>query len=97
MNIAIIYLWVFFVLYDFTGNQLSSLRSRIPSKVNELIDNGKDYAKSNPLTFLTIVALVLSCSLPVLVFLAFAIITVAVTFIGFLFVEGDFNIAFYVI
>lgn len=70
------------------GNQLSSLRSRVPAKVNELIDSGKDYAKSNPLTFLTIVALVVSCSLPVLVFLAFAVITVAVTFIGFLFVEG---------
>ncbi|CAG7822973.1 unnamed protein product [Allacma fusca] len=70
------------------GNQLSSLRSRVPGKVNELIDSGKDYAKSNPLTFLTIVALVFSCSIPVIVFLAFAIFTVAVTFIGFLFVEG---------
>lgn len=70
------------------GNQFSNLRSKLPVKINELIDSTKDYAKSNPLTFLTILALVFTCSLPVLVFLGFAAATLAVTFIGFLFVEG---------
>lgn len=40
------------------------------------------------MTALTALALAITCAIPVVVFLTFALITLLVTFTGFLFVEG---------
>ncbi len=68
------------------GDKVSSIR--VPRVVNQLVDFGKDYARENPVTALILLALCLTSSAPVLIFLVFAVLTILVTFLGFLFVEG---------
>jgi len=68
------------------GRRVSSIQ--LPPVVNSWIQSGKKYAKENPMTAVTLLALAVSCALPVVAFLTFALITLLVTFTGFLFVEG---------
>jgi len=68
------------------GRRVSSIQ--LPPVVNSWIQSGKKYAKEHPMTAITVLALAISCALPVVFFLTFALITLLVTFTGFLFVEG---------
>lgn len=68
------------------GQRMSSFR--VPPAVNSFWESCKKYAAENPMMAMTILALVITCAAPVIVFLSFALITLLVTFIGFLFVEG---------
>jgi len=68
------------------GQRMSSFR--VPPAVNSFWESCKKYAAENPVMAMTILALVITCAVPVIVFLSFAAITLLVTFIGFLCVEG---------
>lgn len=48
----------------------------------------KSYAVENPVTAVFIFAVFVASALPISIFLGFAIATVLVSFLGFLFVEG---------
>ena len=61
---------------------------QLPPVVNNYIESGKVYATEHPMTAMTVLALAITCAIPVVVFLTFALITLLVTFTGFLFVEG---------
>jgi len=61
---------------------------QVPPAVNRVMESGKNYAKENPMMTLTVVAVALTCAIPILIFLSFAVATLLITFIGFLFVEG---------
>jgi hypothetical protein len=74
------------------GRRMSSIQ--LPPMVNSAVESSKNYAAENPLTALTVLALVITCAIPVIVFLSFALITLFVTFAGFLFVEGEPYIQF---
>jgi len=68
------------------GRRMSTLK--FPPGLNWVLESGKNYATENPLTALTLLALGITCAIPVVVFLSFAFATLLITFIGFLFVEG---------
>ncbi|XP_021968480.1 uncharacterized protein LOC110863469 isoform X2 [Folsomia candida] len=68
--------------------QIGRRVSNIHPVVNSWIQFAKNYAAENPMTALTALALAITCAIPVVVFLTFALITLLVTFTGFLFVEG---------
>ncbi|CAL8143166.1 unnamed protein product [Orchesella dallaii] len=68
------------------GDKITSIRA--PRVISQLIDFGRDYARENPVTALILLALCLTSLAPVLIFLVFAVATILVTFLGFLFVEG---------
>jgi len=68
------------------GRRMSTIH--LPPVVNTWVESAKSYAAENPMTAVTILALAISCAIPVVMFLSFALITLLVTFTGFLFVEG---------
>jgi len=68
------------------GRRVSNIQ--LPPMVNKWIDGGKKYAAEHPVVAMVALALAVSCAIPVVVFLSFALITLLVTFTGFLFVEG---------
>lgn len=68
------------------GRRMSNVQ--LPPVINNAVESSKNYAAENPMTAVVIVALALSCAIPVCVFLSFAFVTLLVTFAGFLFVEG---------
>ena len=61
----------------------------VPPYVVQAGNAAKNYVRENPVTSLVLLSLCGACAIPVLVFLAFAVITILVTFAGFLFVEGE--------
>ncbi|ODM94043.1 Promethin [Orchesella cincta] len=68
------------------GDKVSSIRA--PRVVSQLVEFGREYARENPVTALILLALCLTSLAPVILFLVFAVATILVTFLGFLFVEG---------
>jgi hypothetical protein len=68
------------------GRRVSNIK--LPPVVNKWIDGGKKYAADHPVVAMVALALAISCAIPVVIFLTFALITLLVTFTGFLFVEG---------
>jgi hypothetical protein len=74
------------LMHMYIGQRMSSFR--VPPAVNSFWESCKKYAAENPVMATTILALVVTCAVPVIVFLSFALITLLVTFIGFLCVEG---------
>jgi len=68
------------------GRRVSNMQ--LPPVVNKWIDGGKKYAAEHPVVAMVALALAISCAIPVVVFLTFALITLLITFTGFLFVEG---------
>lgn len=81
-----------YVFNGITGQRMSSFR--VPPAVNSFWESCKKYAAENPVMATTILALVITCAVPVIVFLSFALITLLVTFIGFLCVEGKKSLKF---
>lgn len=59
-------------------------------QVTELVDSASDKLAEHPVLGFTLLAMALSCGLPIVIFIIFAIISVIFTFAGFIFVEGRF-------
>lgn len=57
-------------------------------QITELIDAAGDKLAEEPVLGFAVLAMALSCAVPVVVFIIFAIISVIFTFAGFIFVEG---------
>lgn len=58
--------------------------SRLPEPLDDLLV----CATQNPLVALFVIAVIASCGLPVLIYLLFVIISILITFSGFIFIEG---------
>lgn len=57
-------------------------------QITELIDAAGDKLAEEPVLGFAVLAMALSCAVPVVIFIIFAIISVIFTFAGFIFVEG---------
>ena len=60
--------------------------------ISQKLERGKQYAIEHPVVTMFALITLVFCSVPLLCFIGFALTTFLVTFIGFLFVEGKFNI-----
>jgi hypothetical protein len=74
---------------SFSGDKFSNIR--VPPFVSRILELLRSYAYENPVTSVLILAVAIACSLPISVFLGFAVATILFTFLGFLFVEGKFH------
>ncbi len=64
------------------------LRQRVITAGRWAAENIRQFAAENPIATMCLCVILAACSVPVLFFLAFAVVSTFLTFCGFLFIEG---------
>jgi hypothetical protein len=78
------------LFFSILGQQIVLVAQRITRELHiyEFLDVAAVYLVQHPIMALVLFVIVLCCGIPVLVFVVFAVLTVILTFTGFVFIEG---------
>jgi hypothetical protein len=74
-----------------TWERLRKLTLRLDAhfEIRQKLEVGKQYATEHPIVTMMALLTLAFCSVPLICFIGFAVVTFIFTFIGFLFVEGE--------
>jgi hypothetical protein len=79
-----------YVFFNITGQQIVSGTQQIMRELHvyEFLDMAAVYLVKHPILALFLFSVALCCGIPVLMFVLFAVLTVILTFAGFIVIEG---------